>query len=159
MKLFSYPKGNKMMIGKVIGKISIGYTLVLFLATLFLFISQHRLLEVALICMPLLLVNVASIYVTYQFPNIETTDDGLRIEFILHMIKLSWEDIVELHPKSGILRKTWLVETKGLTKFHILYGIHYGPIFSPCFLIWPDLQGKEDLIREIKSNMKKTKHT
>ncbi len=85
-----------------------------------------------------------------SYPTVWVADDHLAVQsFLFARAKVPWGDVVDV----GAGRVPWgfvLVRTRGLTPLHRVYGWLYSRTLMPSFLIGPQIQERDELIREIK---------
>ena len=100
------------------------------------------------------------IFIAYINSDIEVEDDGLKVEFLLQSLFVSWESIEEFKQCRSLglfnLKRAKVLVTKNsLTPFHSLYGLMYGATNKPAFLIGINISNHEKLFRIIENKLRK----
>ncbi len=88
-------------------------------------------------------------YTTNAYPNIEETDQGLRVEFFWTSLFIPWENIVQVKA-NGRAGTNWSVQAKGLSPLHYLYGLFFTWRFVPVFVIFTYLSDYQKLLKSIE---------
>lgn len=92
---------------------------------------------------------IFSAYMLNLYPDIDIDGENIWVQFMWSKVKVHRSDIIGVK-QIRKLPELWLVKTRGLTRFHILYGLFWGHSFSPCFIIGPGIVEHDTLILEIK---------
>ncbi len=107
----------------------------------------------------------AFLVAAYYFPDIDTDEEGLLVEFLWKRIRVSWNDVIELKPMFRYGIPSFgnpipvVVITNKLTPFHRLYGLLYGFSFKPAFVIQPAISEFELLKTNIEKHIKQNRRS
>ena len=105
----------------------------------------------------------AILIAAYYFPDIDTDDEGLLVEFFWRRIRVSWNDVIELKPVFMYGIPSFgrpvpvVVLTKKLTPFHRFYGLLYGFSTKPAFIIQPAISEFELLKTNVEKHIKQNR--
>jgi hypothetical protein len=85
-----------------------------------------------------------------SYPTVWIADDYLEISaFVFARVRIAWSDIIDV----GAGKVPWgfvLVRAKRITVFHRWYGWQYSRTLLPSFMIGPQIEAHDELIREIR---------
>jgi hypothetical protein len=107
----------------------------------------------------------AFLIAAYYFPDIDTDEEGLLVEFLWKRIRVSWDDVIELKPVFMYGIPSFgrpvpvVVLTEKLTPFHRVYGLLYGFSTKPAFVIQPGVSEFELLKNDIEKHIKKNRRS
>ena len=89
-------------------------------------------------------------------PRIKVDDKGLLVEFLWRWVRLEWKDIDDIRSIYGSLGgfKYWMVKSQELPSYHCLYGLLINLEMVPCFLVFPRMNEKDELISMIKLHLR-----
>lgn len=100
--------------------------------------------------------SLSSYFVNY-YPTIWVNEDGIYLSFLLiFKIKILWSDIMDIG-EYRYIKKVYLVQTRKITPFHILYSFNYSRSLRPGFLFKNSIDNGEELIREIRYHVQLNK--
>lgn len=89
-----------------------------------------------------------------SFPDIETNNDGLSVEFIFTKFWIPWSDIANIKHVGSKKFGIFVVETKNarLSFFHRLSNLLATGSFNPAFYIHSQIQNFDSLMKLIRSH-------
>jgi len=91
----------------------------------------------------------------YSWCNIETSDNGLWVEFVGRYLFIPWGEITKIEYIGWPYFGAWLLRTseKQLTFFHRFYSLVYARSFQPGIIIHPQINSEKELIATIEKGM------
>ena len=98
---------------------------------------------------------ITSLGLVNAYPTIWLDDTGIWISaFLLFKIHIPWSEIVDIN--IGRVRFGHdLVRARRITTFHRIYGWLYSHTFYPSFIIRKDIIDRDNLITEIRQQIKR----
>ena len=85
-----------------------------------------------------------------SYPTVWIADDHLEISaFVFARVRIAWSDIIDV----GAGKVPWgfvLVRARRITVFHRFYGWQYSRTLLPGFVIGPQIENHDQLVREIR---------
>ncbi len=103
----------------------------------------------------LLVLGLVGMGLINSYPTVWIGDDHLEISaFVFARVHIAWFDVVDV----GAGRVPWgfvLVRARRITVFHRLYGWLYSRTFLPSFVVGPQIENHDQLVREIRRRIER----
>ena len=84
-----------------------------------------------------------------MFPDIRTDEDGLAIGFLGRLVKVSWNDLVDVRRLGIPWGHIYAVRARRVSLFHHLYGWVYTRSLLPAILVRDPIEDGAELLAEL----------
>jgi hypothetical protein len=97
--------------------------------------------------------RVGQLFCANVCPDVKVSRHGLQVSFLWLWLPVGWRDIIDIktrHVGVARRRKEWIVHPRALTVFHRLYGLAFSFTWQPSFVVGPQMDRHEELIKVIR---------